>query len=61
MTATVDYVRRKKEAAKICGLSPRTLDRLTKLGKGPARTKITDRIVGYRDSAIKAYLDSRTS
>jgi predicted DNA-binding transcriptional regulator AlpA len=29
-------------------------------GRAPARTQITDRIVGYRDSAIRAYLDSKT-
>ena len=57
----IDYVRRKNEAAKICGVSPRTLDRLAKLGKGPARTRITERIIGYRDSALKTFLDSRTA
>jgi predicted DNA-binding transcriptional regulator AlpA len=57
----IDYVRRRDEAAKILGISTRTLARMEKNGKAPARTQITDRIVGYRDSAIRAYLDSKTT
>jgi predicted DNA-binding transcriptional regulator AlpA len=30
-------------------------------GKAPPRVKITDRIVGYRDSDIKKFLDARTA
>jgi predicted DNA-binding transcriptional regulator AlpA len=56
--AFVDYVRRRKETAQRLGVSVRTLDRipLTEL----PRVQVTDRIVGYRDSAILRYLNDRT-
>jgi predicted DNA-binding transcriptional regulator AlpA len=58
---TVDYVRSKRDTAKILNMSPRTLDRLEKKGRGPRRTQVTDRIVGYRDSAIREFQDARTA
>jgi predicted DNA-binding transcriptional regulator AlpA len=57
----IDYVRSRRDAARILGVSVRTLDRLDRLGNAPRRTRITDRLVGYRDSAIKEFLDARTA
>ena len=54
----VDFVR---EAAHFLGISVRTLTRMEAAGKAPPRVKITDRIVGYRDSDIKKFLDARTA
>jgi len=56
----IDYVRSRKETAKILLMSTRTLARLEKKGLGPRRTQITDRIVGYRDSAIREFQDAKT-
>ncbi len=57
----VDYVRSRQETAKLLGVCVRTLRRMEQRGEAPARTKITDRIIGYRDSAIKKFLDARTA
>ncbi len=56
--ATIDYVRRPDEAARILNISVKTLQRMGE--NGPQRVRITARIFGYRDSAIKAFLDSRS-
>jgi predicted DNA-binding transcriptional regulator AlpA len=58
-TDPIDYVRPRKHAAKILGISVRTLRRMEQRGEAPARVRITDRIVGYRDSAIVTFLNSR--
>jgi predicted DNA-binding transcriptional regulator AlpA len=57
----VDYVRTRKEAAALLRVSLRTLTRMEQSGKAPKRTKITDRIYGYRDSSITEFLNSRTA
>jgi predicted DNA-binding transcriptional regulator AlpA len=59
-TEAIDYVRSKKETAKILNMSVRTLARLEKQGRAPRRTQITDRICGFRDSAIREFLNSKT-
>jgi predicted DNA-binding transcriptional regulator AlpA len=56
----VDFVRSRKETAQILNMSTRTLARLEKLGNAPRRTQLTERICGYRDSAIREYQDSKT-
>jgi predicted DNA-binding transcriptional regulator AlpA len=61
VTNTIDYVRSRQETAKILNISVRTLARLEKQGRAPRRTQITDRIVGYRDSAIREFQDARTA
>ena len=58
---TVDYVRRRDEAAEILGVSTRTLARMDKEGRGPAKTQLSERVIGYRNSAIKAFLNSKTA
>jgi predicted DNA-binding transcriptional regulator AlpA len=58
---TIDYVRSRKETAEILNMSTRTLARLEKVGNAPSRTQLSERIIGYRDSAIREYLDSKTA
>jgi predicted DNA-binding transcriptional regulator AlpA len=60
-TNAVDYVRSRRETAERLNLSVRTLSKLERLGQAPRRTQITERVIGYRDSAILEYLDSKTS
>ena len=57
----VDYLRSRKETAKILNTSTRTLARWEKLGMAPRRTQLSERIFGYRDSSIKEFLDSKTA
>jgi len=56
----IDYVRSRKETARILNMSTRTLARLEKKGLGPRRTQITTRICGFRDSAIREFQDAKT-
>ena len=58
---TIDYVRGRAETAKILGISVRTLTRMEANGMAPARVRITDRIVGYRQSAIDQFLAERAA
>ena len=59
-TKYIDFVRSRKECAEILNMSTRTLARLEKTGNAPARTQLSDRIFGYRDSAIREFLDAKT-
>jgi predicted DNA-binding transcriptional regulator AlpA len=56
----IDYVRTRKETAKIIGVSLRTLQRMEARGEMPSRIRISQRIFGYRDSAINCFLAGRT-
>ena len=58
--SVIDYVRTRRETAKILGISVRTLTRLENRGEAPPRVKISDRITGYRTSAIDQFLKTRT-
>ena len=55
----VDFVHRRKETAKILGISERTVMQLDAEGR-LKRVQITDQIVGYRDSTLKRYLNDHT-
>ena len=57
---SADYVRSRREAAQILGVSVRTLRRMELSGKAPPRIQVTDRVVGYRDSEINRFLEART-
>jgi predicted DNA-binding transcriptional regulator AlpA len=50
-----------REAAKILNLSVDTLRRRVRDGSGPARIVLSERRVGYRRSALAAWLDQRTA
>lgn len=58
---SIDFVRSRAEAARILGISTRTLARMEANGMAPARVRITDRIVGYRQSAIDQFLAERAA
>lgn len=58
--STVDAVMTREETARSLRVSLRTLRRMEKNGEAPTRTKITERISGYRVSVINAFLAERT-
>ena len=43
------------------GMSKTTIDRLERAGKFPKRVKISDRAVGWHDTEINKWLESRKS
>jgi predicted DNA-binding transcriptional regulator AlpA len=55
-----DPVLRIPEAAKYLGLSESGLKKLRLAGSGPVFVKLTASAVGYRLSALNAYLDTRS-
>ena len=57
--AGVDFIRTRKETAERLRVSLRTLRRMEVRGALPPRIRISDRIYGYRDSEISAFLNSR--
>jgi predicted DNA-binding transcriptional regulator AlpA len=54
----VNRIRSRKEFAALLGISTRTLDRLDRKGKLPPRVKVTDRLIGYRETDISAFINS---
>ncbi len=56
-----DRILRKPETIRIAGLSDTTIWRKVKAGTFPAPVKLTERLVGWRESDIKAWLDARQS
>jgi predicted DNA-binding transcriptional regulator AlpA len=56
----IDCVRSRQQTADILGISVRTLSRMELRGEAPPRIKITERVIGYRDSEINKFLESRT-
>ena len=59
--AEIDCVRSRKQTAQILGVSVRTLSRMEMRGEAPPRIRVTERVIGYRDSAINEFLTSRTA
>jgi predicted DNA-binding transcriptional regulator AlpA len=57
----IDPVLTRRETAQALRISIRTLSRLEQQQKLPPRVRITDRLCGYRRSAIEGYLSSRTA
>jgi predicted DNA-binding transcriptional regulator AlpA len=62
MTAApiMDRVLTRQQISEMLGISLRTFARLEYAGEMPARIKLSERRVGYRLSAIKAWIDART-
>ncbi|HMF22503.1 MAG TPA: helix-turn-helix domain-containing protein [Pseudolabrys sp.] len=56
----IDYVRSPREAAERLGISMATLRRMAQRGEGPQRIRISDRRIGYPDSALAAFVASRS-
>jgi predicted DNA-binding transcriptional regulator AlpA len=61
MDKTIDFIRTRKETAQRLRISLRTLQRMEARGEAPPRIRITDRIFGYRESAIDVFLRERTT
>ena len=59
-TKAINYVRSPKEAAERLGISISTLRRLEQRGEGPRRIKISDRRIGYPDSALADFIAARS-
>jgi predicted DNA-binding transcriptional regulator AlpA len=57
----IDYVRSRRETADILGISLRTLGRMESRRELPPRIRVSERIYGYRDSAINQFIASRTA
>jgi prophage regulatory protein len=49
----------KRDVVKITGLSPVTIWRLERRGKFPSRINLSDFRVGWKDSEIYEWIDSR--
>jgi predicted DNA-binding transcriptional regulator AlpA len=58
--AGLDRVVSEREAAAIIGFSKDTLRREFKAGRAPARIRLSGRRIGYRLSAIYAFLEAHT-
>jgi predicted DNA-binding transcriptional regulator AlpA len=58
--AALDRVVSEAEAAAIIGFSKDTLRREFKAGRAPARIRLSGRRIGYRLSAIYAFLEAHT-
>jgi predicted DNA-binding transcriptional regulator AlpA len=56
----LDRVVSEAEAAEIIGYSKHTLRREFRAGRAPARVRLSDRRIGYRLSAIYAFLEANT-
>jgi predicted DNA-binding transcriptional regulator AlpA len=54
----IDVVRRRKDTAARLGVSVRTLDRIP--AQQLPKIRITDRLIGHRESDILRYLHERT-
>jgi predicted DNA-binding transcriptional regulator AlpA len=58
-TDKIDFVRSRKDTAKILNVSERTLSRMEAMGKAPRRTQISERCHGFRQSHIDEFLNGR--
>jgi predicted DNA-binding transcriptional regulator AlpA len=54
-------IRTRKETAERLRISLRTLSRLEQKGLLGPRIRITDRVIGYADTTIDQYIESRTA
>jgi predicted DNA-binding transcriptional regulator AlpA len=59
IVASDDLIFDTKAAARICGLSPRTLEQMRSTGQGPACIMLTGTSVGYRLGGLREWLRSR--
>jgi predicted DNA-binding transcriptional regulator AlpA len=57
----IDLVYTRRETAQRLRISLRTLSRMERDKKMPPRIRLSDRIYGYRQSAIENYLSARTA
>jgi predicted DNA-binding transcriptional regulator AlpA len=59
MTVELDRVLSRRQTSEMLGLSLRTFARLEYAGDVPPRIKLSTRRVGYRLSAVQAWIDAR--
>jgi predicted DNA-binding transcriptional regulator AlpA len=57
----VDPVLNEETAAAALGMSRKTLRRLVERGDGPPRLRLTERLIGYRTSALVTPAPSRST
>jgi predicted DNA-binding transcriptional regulator AlpA len=57
--AADDLIFDTKQAARMCGLSPRTLEAMRAASEGPECIRLSGVSVGYRLGAIRAWIKSR--
>jgi predicted site-specific integrase-resolvase len=48
-----------REAARVLGVSPRTLEAWRALGKGPTYFRVSRRVIRYSHATIKRFLEER--
>ncbi len=56
----IDRIRTRQEVAALLSISTRTLSRLEDRGEMPPRIRVSDRRYGYRESDIRAFINSRS-
>ncbi|SFO27109.1 transcriptional regulator, AlpA family [Roseovarius lutimaris] len=54
-----DRILRRKDVEQLTGLSRSTIYRHVNAGTFPAPVKLTERLIGWRASAISGWMDSR--
>ncbi len=59
--STIDRVISRAEFAELTGLSRTSIWRLVNSGNAPKVVKINGRIIGFRESSYKKWLDKNTS
>jgi phage terminase Nu1 subunit (DNA packaging protein) len=57
---SIDRVYSRKQLAALLGVCTKTIQRLDEAGAPLGRVAISDRRIGYRSSAVAAYLNART-
>jgi len=55
-----DRILRRKDVELLTGLSRSTIYRHVSAGTFPAPIKLTERLIGWRESAISGWVESRT-
>lgn len=55
----IDRILRRQEVEQLTGLSRSTLYRQVRRGAFPSPVRITERLIGWHESAIRAWLDQR--
>jgi predicted DNA-binding transcriptional regulator AlpA len=58
--SALDRVVTEKQAAELLGCSYHTLRRAFRAGRAPARVRLSEKRIGYRLSAVYAFLEANT-
>ena len=60
-TSPLDRILKRREVLKLCGFSDTTLFRLCRSGAFPKAVRLSERRCGWRESSIRAWLESRVA